>query len=184
MKKLLTIILILSISKLYSQVLDSNTTINANGNMIQINDGIKHQVILDPANKYWAIGDYYGDYGNATSVTIIDSIGTVRIDGDLQVQGIRPYDSLSLPLFWNGGEYLAIGYVVDSIWKFDDNDTLYYRRIGYSHGGDIFTIPSRTPNTPNISKGASINKKKGVSGKYLIGNRKFTISNGLIINVQ
>lgn len=89
------------------------------------------QLILDPLNKYWAIGDAVGGFGSATSIHIIDSIGTVLIDGDLKVQGSPGfnYSNINYPLYWDqNSQYYVPGNAIDSVWR--DTDSIYFKIRG------------------------------------------------------
>ena len=122
--------------------LNQNDTIDTDNNLLVINSQGKQQFVLDPANLYWAFGDIRGDFGNATSIHIADSIGEVRIDGDLTVQGGKPYNfsHTNYPLYWDQSNlaYTA-GWSVDSIWR-ASSDSIGFRIQGATGKGGTFGI--------------------------------------------
>ena len=110
---------------------NENTRITPLGKVDIIDAAGKRQMSLDPVNKYWALGDWAGDFGSATSIHISDSIGEVRIDGDLTVQGGKAYDFThsNFPLVWDQNNLgYTSGWSVDSIWRL--SDSIKFRVIG------------------------------------------------------
>ncbi len=103
-----------------------NTRITPLGKVDIVDATGKRQLTLDPVNKYWAIGDHAGDFGNAVSIHMSDSNGTVRIDGDLNIQGMQndaeSYDpanpTRNFPAFYNSlTQYIGVGSGIDSMWR-------------------------------------------------------------------
>ena len=130
--------------------LTADRTIDANGKLFEIQSATKNQFILDPVNQYWAMGDWAGDFGNATSIHIADSIGEVRIDGDLNVQGEKTYDFThdNYPIYWDQQtqDYKS-GWSIDSLWR-ASADSLKFRVAGNNTKAGIFSIyaPTSTGN--------------------------------------
>lgn len=157
--------------------LTGNRILNADGKTLEIQDNGKHQMIFDPLHKYWAWGDYAGDYGNATSIHIADSIGEVRIDGALKLQELKNFDVTHNmePVYWHeGSQYLSAGFVVDTMWRVAGVDSFYWREQGRGAGGvihafkDSVGISSGEVNTAsNLGGGlANFSGKSGVDLQF------------------
>ena len=147
--------------KLGTNPLTENTNIETSSYKLESTGKIgKRQFVLDPSNNYWAIGDVDGDFGNATSIHIADSIGEVRVNGALKIQELKtetPYGSLpdiynEFPVFYSeSDEYLHTGTGVDSMWR--DTDSIYFRiRSANTAKSGVFGLvsPILTPYTIKV----------------------------------
>jgi len=129
---------------------DENTRITPLGKVDIIDAAGKRQLTFDPSNMYWALGDWAGDFGNATSIHIADSTGEVRIDGFITLQELKNDDpSLAVndfyPVFYNdNSQAITAGSGVDSIWRPSADSIRFRVRSSIVGKGGTFGIYAPT----------------------------------------